>query len=74
MNKVIRLYSGYDFVSINNNIKEKVPELLHFWEKITDSIVPLVDVKYGTISSIVKAHIICLRNLLLDSTVFSYRK
>ncbi|GAT78173.1 PD-(D/E)XK nuclease family protein [Ehrlichia ruminantium] len=72
--KIIRLYSSYDFVSIDGNVREKVPDLIHFWEKITSVVLPLVDVKHGTISSIVKAHIVCLRDLLTDSTVFSYEK
>ncbi|QGR02353.1 hypothetical protein EDL79_01505 [Ehrlichia ruminantium] len=70
--KIIRLCSSYDFISIDNNIKEKVPELLPFWEKVTNIILPLVNVKYDTISSIVKVHITCLRDLLAGSAVFSY--
>ncbi|AHX05401.1 PD-(D/E)XK nuclease superfamily protein [Ehrlichia chaffeensis str. Liberty] len=67
--KVIRSYSGYDFFSMENNVKEKVPDLLPFWEKITSVILPLVKVKHDVISSIVKAHIVCIQNLLEGNLV-----
>ncbi|AAZ68310.1 PD-(D/E)XK nuclease family protein [Ehrlichia canis] len=69
--KVIRCYSSCDFASIESNIKEHVPDLLFFWEKITSIMLPLVNVRYEKISSIVKAHITCMNNLLKGNTVVS---
>ena len=68
--KVIRLYSSYDFASIENNVKKNVQELLPFWEKITSVILPLTLVKGSVISSIVEAHISCIYHLLKDSVIF----
>ena len=67
--KAIRLHSGYDFTSIENNIKESIPELLPFWERITSIILPLTSVKSSVISSIVKVHISCIYNLLEGNTI-----
>ncbi|KJV65876.1 MULTISPECIES: PD-(D/E)XK nuclease family protein [Ehrlichia] len=67
--KVVRSYSCHDFFSIENNIKEKVPDLLHFWEKITGVILPLMKVKHDIISSIVEAHIVCIQDLLKGSVI-----
>ncbi|WDM85634.1 PD-(D/E)XK nuclease family protein [Ehrlichia sp. JZT12] len=68
--KVIRLYSSYDFTSIENNIKENVPELLPFWEKIVSVMLPLTSVKSSVISSIVKVHMSCIYNLLEGSIIY----
>ena len=62
--KIVRYYSSCDFSSMESNVKEQAPDLLHFWEKIKSIMLPLVNVRYEKISSIVEAHVVCINHLL----------